>query len=173
MGMPPSSSAAGIDPAAAAQALAGAFGQQQQQQQEEMETGPSLADVLKPEIIVPLLNSPDMVERLAPYLPEDHRHGVFNATAAVQLSTAGFLPPVTPAFVWLEAVIDRQMRPARRNQEALVALAQSSQFRQQLQTFGQALQSGMLNLAHFGLNAEVSPPCSICSRSSCSVTACR
>ncbi|PRW33310.1 adhesion molecule [Chlorella sorokiniana] len=35
--------------------------------------GPSLGDVLKPEALGPLLASDDMVARLAPYLPEEHR----------------------------------------------------------------------------------------------------
>jgi hypothetical protein len=38
-----------------------------------LDVGPSLSDVLKPEALAPLLRSPDMVERLAPFLPEGHR----------------------------------------------------------------------------------------------------
>lgn len=63
--------------------LAGSAGQQgdagthQQQMQQAAAAaasrGPSLADVLNPELLAPLLQSPDMVQRLAPYLPEQHR----------------------------------------------------------------------------------------------------
>ena len=35
--------------------------------------GPTLGDVLKPEALGPLLASEEMVARLAPYLPEEHR----------------------------------------------------------------------------------------------------
>lgn len=35
--------------------------------------GPTLGDVLKPELLAPLLQAPDVVQRLAPYLPEEHR----------------------------------------------------------------------------------------------------
>ena len=35
--------------------------------------GPGLGEVLKPELVAPLLRSPEMVARLAPYLPEEHR----------------------------------------------------------------------------------------------------
>jgi hypothetical protein len=38
-----------------------------------LDVGPSLSDVLRPEALAPLLRSPDMVERLAPFLPEGHR----------------------------------------------------------------------------------------------------
>ncbi|KAL4853861.1 26S proteasome regulatory subunit RPN13 [Chlorella vulgaris] len=55
----------------------GAAGTHQQQMQQAAAAaanrGPSLADVLNPELLAPLLQSPDMVQRLAPYLPEQHR----------------------------------------------------------------------------------------------------
>jgi hypothetical protein len=35
--------------------------------------GPALQDVLKPELLVPLLKQEGMLERLAPHLPEEHR----------------------------------------------------------------------------------------------------
>ena len=35
--------------------------------------GPSLAEVLRPETLIPLARSPDMLERLAPHMPEEHR----------------------------------------------------------------------------------------------------
>ncbi|KAL0020885.1 hypothetical protein WJX77_006881 [Trebouxia sp. C0004] len=37
-------------------------------------SGPSLAGVLKPEVIVPLLQEPGMLEHLAEHLPEEHRN---------------------------------------------------------------------------------------------------
>ncbi|DBA85473.1 TPA: hypothetical protein ACH3X2_000421 [Trebouxia sp. C0005] len=37
-------------------------------------SGPSLAEVLKPEVIVPLLQEPGMLEHLAEHLPEEHRN---------------------------------------------------------------------------------------------------
>lgn len=37
--------------------------------------GPSLAEVLRPETLIPLARSPDMLERLAPHMPEEHRCG--------------------------------------------------------------------------------------------------
>jgi len=72
--------------------------------------GPSLSDVLKPETIVPLLRNKEIQERLAEYLPEEHRH-----------------------------------------ESAVLELASSPQFQQQLETFSQALQSGQLNLNAFGI----------------------
>lgn len=42
-----------------------------------------------------------------------------------------------------------------RNQAALQELAQSPQFQQQLKTFSMALQTGQLDLATLGINAEV------------------
>jgi hypothetical protein len=47
--------------------------QQQQRQRQMLEVGPSLGGVLKPELLIPLLQSPDMLERLAPFLPEQQR----------------------------------------------------------------------------------------------------
>lgn len=73
-------------------------------------SGPSLAQVLKPETIVPLLRNKDIQERLAEFLPEEHRH-----------------------------------------EAAILELAASAQFQQQLETFSQALQSGQLNLNAFGI----------------------
>ncbi|GMH33173.1 hypothetical protein BSKO_01007 [Bryopsis sp. KO-2023] len=75
--------------------------------------GPSLGEILKPEILYSYLTDPDMLEKLASHLPEEHR-----------------------------------------NQEALLELAQSPQFLQQLKTFGMALQTGQLDLATLGIRAE-------------------
>ncbi|EFJ46263.1 adhesion molecule [Volvox carteri f. nagariensis] len=74
--------------------------------------GPSLAEVLRPETILPVLRDPAVLEVLGPHLPEEHR---------------------TP--------------------EALVALAHSPQFQQQLGSFSTALQTGQLDLSQFGLRA--------------------
>ena len=73
--------------------------------------GPSLAEVLRPEAIVPLLRSSEIQDRLREYLPEEHR-----------------------------------------SETAILELAGSTQFQQQLQTFSAALQSGELDLhAAFGI----------------------
>eukprot|EP00877_Chromochloris_zofingiensis_P010437 jgi/Chrzof1/5647/Cz16g10040.t1 len=63
------------DPGASlAAALVAALAQQQQQQQRgQAPAGPSLAEVLQPEALAPLLQDPEVVSRLAPYLPEEHR----------------------------------------------------------------------------------------------------
>lgn len=45
----------------------------QRQRASAADPGPTLGDVLKPELLAPLLRSPDMVQRLAQYLPEEHR----------------------------------------------------------------------------------------------------
>ena len=73
-------------------------------------SGPSLTEVLKPDTIIPLLRNKEIQERLAEYLPEEHRH-----------------------------------------EAAILELAASPQFQQQLETFSQALQSGQLNLNAFGI----------------------
>ncbi|KAL3143764.1 hypothetical protein ABBQ32_003595 [Trebouxia sp. C0010 RCD-2024] len=73
-------------------------------------SGPSLAEVLKPEVILPLLQEPGMLEQLAQYLPEEHR-----------------------------------------NMAGLLATASSSQWRQQLDIFSNALQTGQLDVQAFGL----------------------
>ncbi|GIL74337.1 hypothetical protein Vretimale_2068 [Volvox reticuliferus] len=74
--------------------------------------GPSLAEVLRPEAMLPVLRDPTVLEVLAPHLPEEHR-----------------------------------------TTEALVTLAHSPQFQQQLNTFSTALQTGQLDLSQFGLRA--------------------
>ncbi|GAB4823587.1 hypothetical protein N2152v2_010633 [Parachlorella kessleri] len=57
--------------------MSGGAAQQQQQQHRRQQlieaAGPSLGEVLKPEQIVPLLQSSDVLERLAPFLPEQQR----------------------------------------------------------------------------------------------------
>ena len=62
--------AAPVDATAAAAALQAAFRQQQ------AANGPTLAEVLRPEVLVPLLQDPELVDRLAPFLPEEHRYHV-------------------------------------------------------------------------------------------------
>ena len=78
-----------------------------------LQNGPSLAEVLKPETIIPLLSNPEIQSRLEQYLPEEHR-----------------------------------------NAAAIMDLANSVQFQQQIVSFSQALQSGQLDVRHFGLNPE-------------------
>jgi hypothetical protein len=45
-------------------------------QRRALDAGPSLGDVLRPELVAPLLQQPGMAERLALYLPEEQRCGV-------------------------------------------------------------------------------------------------
>lgn len=91
--------------------LASAF---QDHPQQHRVVGPGLAEILRPEVLMQLLKDPDMLERLSPYLPEEHR-----------------------------------------NQAALMELAGSPQFKQQLNTFSVALQTGQLDLTQLGLEAKV------------------
>lgn len=44
-----------------------------QQRRAAADPGPTLGDVLRPELLAPLVREPDMVQRLAPYLPEQYR----------------------------------------------------------------------------------------------------
>ncbi|KXZ44701.1 hypothetical protein GPECTOR_63g29 [Gonium pectorale] len=74
--------------------------------------GPSLAEVLRPDVMSAFLRDPTVLAALAPHLPEEQR-----------------------------------------TTEALVSLAHSPQFRQQLSAFSAALQSGQLDLSQFGLRA--------------------
>eukprot|EP00775_Hariotina_reticulata_P004635 gene4635-4888_t len=105
------------DPGASlAAALLAAMARQHRQQElraMSVAPGPGLSEVLKPEVLAPLLNDPEMLDRLSEYLPEGHR-----------------------------------------SHEALRALAHSPHFQQQLATFSNALQTGQLDLAQFGLQAE-------------------
>eukprot|EP00878_Enallax_costatus_P011615 GHUV01012124.1.p1 GENE.GHUV01012124.1~~GHUV01012124.1.p1 ORF type:complete len:237 (+),score=80.45 GHUV01012124.1:1179-1889(+) len=59
----------------AAALLAAMARQQRAQQQREMAVapGPGLSEVLKPEVLAPLLQDPEMLERLSSYLPEEQR----------------------------------------------------------------------------------------------------
>eukprot|EP00898_Chlorokybus_atmophyticus_P008558 jgi/Chlat1/8703/Chrsp88S08070 len=94
--------------AAALSAAAQATGGHQQQQ-----PGPSLADVLTPEVVLPMLQDPEMHERLAAYLPD-----------------------------------------SMRSPQAMADLVQSPQFRSQLESFTQVLQSGRLDLTQFGIDPD-------------------
>ena len=76
------------------------------------ERGPSLAEVLRPETLLPLLANPEVQEQVRPYLPQEHRSA-----------------------------------------EDITRLATSPQFREQLEVFSCALQSGQLDLQQFGLEA--------------------
>ncbi|KAL6754291.1 adhesion molecule [Haematococcus lacustris] len=105
------------DPSQLAHALMAQLARQQQGQQGRrrlgLDEGPGLHEVLRPELLAPLLRLPGVLEQCAPHLPEEHR-----------------------------------------SMEQLVAVAHSPQFRQQLATFSSALQTGQLDLAQFGLQAE-------------------
>lgn len=108
---------AATDPGAslAAALMAAVARRQQQQQMRDMAVapGPGLQEVLKPEVLGPLLQDPEVLERLSAYLPEEQR-----------------------------------------SRGALLELAHSPQFAQQLATFSGALQTGQLDLAQFGLQAQ-------------------
>lgn len=69
----PAGGAPAVDARALAAALgsigSGGMGQQQQQQRMLRAPGPSLAEVLTPEVMLPLLRQPGTLERLAPFLP--------------------------------------------------------------------------------------------------------
>lgn len=52
---------------------AGAAAAALQQRLGSLDVGPSLGEVLKPEAVVPLLREPGMLERLAPFVPEQQR----------------------------------------------------------------------------------------------------
>jgi len=101
-----------LDAATLAAALGGA-GAGAMAPQRQMAPGPSLSDVLKPEVVLPLLSRSEVQERLAEFLPSEHQ-----------------------------------------NSEAIMSLVSSPQFTQQLETFSRALQSGQVDLAQFGLNAN-------------------
>ena len=97
---------AGGDPQLAAALLAGVMAGR-------AERGPSLAEVLRPETLLPLLANPEVQEQVRPYLPQEHRSA-----------------------------------------EDITRLATSPQFREQLEVFSRALQSGQLDLQQFGLEAD-------------------
>lgn len=98
-------SGTGGDPQLAAALLAGVMAGR-------AERGPSLAEVLRPDALLPLLDNPEVQEQVRPYLPEEHRGA-----------------------------------------EDITRLATSPQFREQLEVFSRALQSGQLDLQQFGLEA--------------------
>mmetsp|Transcript_36489 Transcript_36489/g.65263 ORF Transcript_36489/g.65263 Transcript_36489/m.65263 type:complete len:306 (-) Transcript_36489:360-1277(-) len=75
--------------------------------------GPSLGEVLSPEVMLSLLHGDDLLQRLGEFLPEEHR-----------------------------------------NFQGLMDMAHSPQFHQQIETFSHALQTGQLDLAQFGLDAQ-------------------
>ena len=96
---------AGGDPQLAAALLAGVMAGR-------AERGPSLAEVLRPDALLPLLDNAEVQEQVRSYLPEEHRGA-----------------------------------------EHITRLATSPQFREQLEVFSRALQSGQLDLQQFGLEA--------------------
>ena len=58
-----------MNAAALAAALSGMGGASSSAMQMQRAPGPSLAEVLNPETIIPLLRQPGMLEKLAQYLP--------------------------------------------------------------------------------------------------------
>ncbi|CAL8470166.1 g9708 [Coccomyxa elongata] len=84
----PAAAASSSAPAVDAKALAAALGNiSSGRVQMQRAPGPSLADVLTPEVIIPLLHQPGVLERLAPYLPEEHR----NEAALMELAASAQL----------------------------------------------------------------------------------
>ncbi|BDA44186.1 26S proteasome regulatory subunit RPN13 [Coccomyxa sp. Obi] len=84
----PAAASSSSAPAVDAKALAAALGNiSSGRVQMQRAPGPNLADVLTPEVIIPLLRQPGMLERLAPYLPEEHRNeaALMDLAASVQL----------------------------------------------------------------------------------------
>ncbi len=131
--------------------------------------GPGLHEVLKPDLLVPLVRKEGMLDKLASHLPEEHRSVMGLATQAVLHQRSAHLP-VQYCIVWLPTTqlavcIPSDMHApcvyvcacvcAHRTQEQLVATVRSPQFQQQLATFSAAMQTGQLDLAQFGLNAKV------------------
>ena len=49
--------------------------------------GPGLHEVLQPDLVVPLLQQPGMLEALAPHLPERHRFAVSQGAGGVKRIT--------------------------------------------------------------------------------------
>ena len=74
MGMPPPQPLAAPAPAVDASALLAAL-QATMHVAPAPPAGPTLEDVLTPDMLLPLLQSSDMFSRLAPHMPEQHRCG--------------------------------------------------------------------------------------------------
>ena len=72
MGIPPPQTAAPAAAAVDASALTAAL-QATMQTGPAARTGPALEDVLTPDALLPLLHSPDVMSRLAPHMPAEHR----------------------------------------------------------------------------------------------------
>ncbi|KAK9915613.1 hypothetical protein WJX75_001503 [Coccomyxa subellipsoidea] len=80
----PSSSAPAVDARALAAALGSISSGHMAMQRAPV---PNLAEVLTPEVIIPLLRQPGVLERLAPHLPEEHRNeaALMDLAASAQL----------------------------------------------------------------------------------------
>ena len=72
MGIPPPQPAAQATAAVDASALTAAL-QATMRAGPAAPTGPALEDVLTPDALLPLLQHPDMLSRLAPHMPAEHR----------------------------------------------------------------------------------------------------
>lgn len=72
----PSSSAGPINAGTLAAVLGNIMNNHQQQQQQQVMDAdhPSLSQVLSPDVVKPLLCNTDMLGKIAPYLPEQHRN---------------------------------------------------------------------------------------------------
>lgn len=120
--------------------------------------GPSLGDVLQPKALAPLLGSEEMVARLAPYLPEEHRLvGVGGPGGGLRMGAVE--PLLDGAVPWRARAVGAacQLRaphaspPWRRSAAAIRELVSTPQFRHQVGLFSHALSTGQLDTSQFGL----------------------
>ena len=93
--------------------------------------GPSLAQILEPDILLRYVQQPGMLERLAEYLPESQRQRILSVLPSSRVRVV-----------------------VSRTQEALVSQCLSPQLHQQLKMFSSALQTGQFDPAALGLQVE-------------------
>ncbi len=86
MGIPPPQPAAHATAAVDASALTAAL-QATMRAGPAAPAGPALEDVLTPDALLPLLQSPDMLSRLAPHMPEEQRCAVCTSSLMMASSS--------------------------------------------------------------------------------------